>query len=185
MKTNQIWLISDTHFFHKNIIKYCSRPFKDVEEMNKTIINNWNKTVKPYDTVYMLGDFALTAADFALTAAEKIIEIGNKLEGRKTLLIGNHDRASMKTYYEAGFEFISKHPILINEFFVLSHYPQYVQSNGVYINIFGHIHDNPMYNTVSTRSFCASVERINYTPINLEEIITAIEEEQILKQEQE
>ena len=39
--------------------------------MNKTIINNWNKTVKPHDTVYMLGDFALTAADFALTAAEK------------------------------------------------------------------------------------------------------------------
>lgn len=178
MKTNQIWLISDTHFYHRNIIKYCSRPFKDIEEMNETIINNWNKTVKPHDTVYMLGDFALTAA-------EKIIEIGNRLEGRKTLLIGNHDGASMKTYYEAGFEFISKHPLLIEEFFLLSHYPQYVQSNGVYVNIFGHIHDNPMYKTVSTRTFCVSVERINYTPINFEEITAAIQKERILEQEQE
>lgn len=172
LNTDRIWLIGDTHFYHRNIIKYCNRPFQDVNEMNETLIQNWNNTItRNDDTVYMVGDFALTSA-------EKIIEICNRLKGRKTLILGNHDGASMKTYYEAGFEFISKYPLLIEDFYLLSHYPQYVQSNGVYINIYAHIHDNPMYVTVSSRTFCVSSERINYTPICLTEIIERIKIEQ-------
>ena len=48
---------SDTHFGHANIIKYCNRPFSSLEEMNSTIIRNWNEMVKPEDTVFFLGDF--------------------------------------------------------------------------------------------------------------------------------
>lgn len=40
------YIISDTHFNHKNIINYCNRPFRDINEMNNTIIDNWNKSVK-------------------------------------------------------------------------------------------------------------------------------------------
>ena len=50
---------SDTHFGHENIIKYCNRPFTSTEEMDKALISNWNKVVKPEDTVFHLGDFAV------------------------------------------------------------------------------------------------------------------------------
>jgi calcineurin-like phosphoesterase family protein len=76
---------SDTHFGHKNIIKYSNRPFKDVDDMNWQIVNNWNKTVSPDDVVYHLGDVALgpwTEWDNILT----------RLNGYKILVVGNHDR---------------------------------------------------------------------------------------------
>ena len=53
-----IYLSGDLHFNHSNIIKYCNRPFKNVEEMNRVIIDNWNALIKFDDTVYHLGDFA-------------------------------------------------------------------------------------------------------------------------------
>jgi len=51
------WWTSDYHFSHFNIIRYCNRPFKTVEEMNETIIRKHNERVKPKDTVFFLGDF--------------------------------------------------------------------------------------------------------------------------------
>lgn len=53
------YYISDLHFDHTNVIKFDNRPFKDVEEMNNTLINNWNSVVKKSDIVYVLGDFLL------------------------------------------------------------------------------------------------------------------------------
>jgi calcineurin-like phosphoesterase family protein len=159
----ETFIIGDTHFFHKNIIKYCNRPFESVEEMNEILIQNWNNEVREQDKIIVNGDFALGGK-------EQIIEVGKRLKGRKTLILGNHDGASLKTYYEAGFEMVIDYPIMVDEFFMVSHMPQYVQSHGVYANIFAHVHDNPMYASVSPRSFCTSVERIGYTPINIEDV---------------
>lgn len=50
------YFVADIHFFHKNIIPNCSRPFKSIEDMNNTIIENWNKTIQSHDEVYILGD---------------------------------------------------------------------------------------------------------------------------------
>lgn len=76
-----IWFTSDTHFNHANIIKYCNRPFSSIQEMNETIINNWNSVVTKDDTVYHLGDFAFG----------KVNEFANKLNGKIVLIKGNHD----------------------------------------------------------------------------------------------
>ena len=131
------------------------------------MIDNWNKVVRKDDKVIMNGDFALCGK-------ERIIEIGLKLNGRKTLILGNHDGASLKTYYDAGFEMVSKYPILVDEFFIVSHMPQYVQESG-YVNVFAHVHDNPEFKSVSKRSFCTSAERINYTPILFDDIKVQIQ----------
>jgi len=55
----KVFFTSDTHFNHVNIIKYCSRPFSSVEEMNREMIARWNSVVGPEDTVFHLGDFAM------------------------------------------------------------------------------------------------------------------------------
>lgn len=79
-----IFFTSDTHFNHSNILKYCSRPWKTVEEMNEGLIKNWNEVVGHDDTVYHLGDFAMGNR-------KTIPEILSMLNGRIVLIRGNHD----------------------------------------------------------------------------------------------
>ena len=78
-----IYFTSDFHFSHRNVIKYCNRPFSDVHEMNKALTSLWNDTVKPEDTVYFLGDFSLNKN------VTKVI--APMLNGKKILIPGNHD----------------------------------------------------------------------------------------------
>ena len=161
----RIFLISDTHFNHKNIIQYCDRPFHTVGEMNELIIYNWNKVVGEDDIVYHLGDFALGDRD-------ECISIGQRLNGHKILIRGNHDHASDSIYLNAGFETIYKKPIDIEyggRSIHLSHHPQQ-ENNKVDFSIFGHIH-NHHDEYIVPKTFCVSVERINYTPILLDNII--------------
>lgn len=170
MKEPKIFIIGDPHFWHRAIIKYCNRPFATVEEMNETLIKNWNSVIGKQDIVYILGDFALCGKD-------RIIEITQKLNGRKRLVLGNHDGASLETYRNAGFEYVYNHPILLENFYILSHYPQtYIQKDGLYANVFAHVHDDPAYVDSSARTFCASVERIDYTPILFERIKEVMKE---------
>jgi calcineurin-like phosphoesterase family protein len=78
-----IYFTSDLHFWHKNVIRYCARPFASVEEMNEIMIKNWNDVVKPDDIVYCLGDFSL---------AMRPVEVyTSRLNGVKYLVPGNHD----------------------------------------------------------------------------------------------
>lgn len=80
-----IFFTSDTHFGHARIIDLVPRPFKDVAEMNEILVKNWNETVSPEDTVFHLGDVALGPIRDSL-------EHIRRLNGRKILVIGNHDR---------------------------------------------------------------------------------------------
>lgn len=164
MNEPKIFLIGDLHFQHRNIIKYCNRPFKDAEDMTEQLIKNWNSVARKNDIVYVDGDFALCGK-------QKIIEITKRLNGRKRLILGNHDQASINTYLEAGFEFVYNHPIVLDDFFIVSHEPLVgISENTPFANIFAHVHDDPTYKDFSCRSFCVSAERINYTPINFEAI---------------
>lgn len=155
------WIISDTHFNHKNIIDYCNRPFSSVEEMNRVLINNWNSVVSNDDIVWHLGDFAMGSK-------EEITNLVNQLNGRINLIMGNHDNHLVKWYYDCGFNKVYDRPIIIDDYFILSHQPRTVGAN-LYGYIYGHIHNDDIYKDYTSNSFCACVERINYTPILLEQ----------------
>lgn len=166
MSESKIYLVSDLHLGHANIIKYCNRPFESVEEMNERLIKNWNDTVRGEDRVFFLGDFALGDK-------EKTIAWGQRLNGRKVMIYGNHDHQKPKVYYEAGFEHVSRWPIIIQNRFLLSHAPFEPQDGkadrGTLINIYGHIHDKTEQGrTVTSCSACVCVERWNYKPVELE-----------------
>ncbi len=163
----KVFFTADTHFGDSNIIRYENRPFSDIEDMDRTIIKNWNDTVSENDKVFLLGDFS--AYGF-----EKSCEICNSLNGEKFLVMGNHDTENEKYYYNCGFSGVSHYPIIYENFWILSHEPLYVNRNMPYANIFGHVHANPLYKDVSEQSFCVSAERIDYKPIEFGEIKQSI-----------
>lgn len=78
--------IADTHFFHKNVIKFDNRPFSSVEEMNEKLISNWNNVVRNEDTVYILGDFIWSNPN-----SDEYKNIISHLNGWKVIVLGNHD----------------------------------------------------------------------------------------------
>lgn len=162
MKT---FLISDTHFMHSNILKYCNRPFKDVEEMNQEIIKRWNSVVSKNDIVYHLGDFAFGNLDY-------ISDIVLKLNGRIRLILGNHDSYNPNKYIECGFDRVYDKPIIYSDYFILSHRPiEWIDETGVFANIYGHIHNDSRYQWVTARSFNVSADVLNFTPIEFNKVV--------------
>ena len=132
MKT---FIISDTHFNHENILKYCNRPFSSIKEMNDNIITNWNNIVQKDDIVYHLGDFFL-GSKFDLK------DIVQRLNGQIYLIRGNHDHLTVKSYEDAGIIVLKNAPILLEEYKVaLTHrpIPDSMLKDG-YVNLHGHIH---------------------------------------------
>ena len=136
--------------------------------MDKTIIDNWNKVVKKDDIVYHLGDFGFGSK-------EKITEYRKKLNGRIFLILGNHDNHPVNWYYECGFDKVYDRPIIIQDFYILSHMPRNVGAP-IYGYIYGHVHNDEMYKDYTINSFCACVERINYQPILLDKVIKKMKE---------
>lgn len=81
-----IYVTADQHFFHDNIIKYCERPFENVEHMDYVMKKRWNEVVDESDVIYHLGDFALGTK-------KQIEEMLDELNGYKILIRGNHDKS--------------------------------------------------------------------------------------------
>jgi calcineurin-like phosphoesterase family protein len=156
-----IWLISDTHFNHENILKFCRPEFESVSHMNETIINNWNRVVKPGDKVYHLGDvFFGSKEDFK--------SLWPRLNGKKRLVVGNHD--DIKFLSSGGF--FSKVYMwrIFKEFdCVLTHVPINEENfRKVSLNIHGHTHEKGSPKG-PYKSVCC--ELINYTPVNIESFV--------------
>lgn len=100
------WFTSDLHFGHKNIMKFCpiSRPYCSVEDMDGTIIDEWNARVQPGDDVFFLGDFAFHKA----TMVEKILQV---LNGNIHIIYGNHDQViklnpNLQEYFASHHEYL-------------------------------------------------------------------------------
>jgi calcineurin-like phosphoesterase family protein len=178
-----VFFTGDTHFLHSNIIKYCKRPFKHTDEMNETIIENWNKLITDNDEVYHLGDFSLSSP-------EKSEWIICRLKGKKYLIHGNHDHKNVLKRLEQHFIWIKDAYMLTvqdvnpyapikamsvystkNQMIWLSHYahrtwPQ--QHYGVW-HLYGHSHgtlpDDP-----NNLSMDAGTDVHNFKPISYEEV---------------
>ena len=93
----KVFFTSDTHFFHKNILKHCplrkelcnALDENDISSWDDWMVDRWNKVIGKHDIVYIIGDFAFGSAELA----KKIL---GKLNGKKFLILGNHDGSSDK-----------------------------------------------------------------------------------------
>lgn len=157
-----IYFIADTHFSDENIRRYENRPFADVRQMNAALIANWNKVVTETDEVYVLGDFG------------ELGDVLASLNGMKYLVKGNHDTESNEYYRQAGFTEVYDKPVILDNFWILSHEPLYVCENMPYANIFGHVHNSPLYRDYSSQHYCVSVERTGYTPVSFEKVVELV-----------
>ena len=151
----EIFVTSDNHFGHQNIIHLCNRPFYSVEEMDDTMIKNWNEIVSKNDIVINCGDFAWRG---------RSKEFRNKLNGIIILIRGNHD---YNVSEDDGFIIVEGNITIGN--MILSHHPIPLENipKGM-IHIFGHIHQNEVFD--ETRQMNVSVEKTDYRPIKLDEI---------------
>ena len=110
---------------------------------------------------------ALAAPDFAFLDA---------LPGKKLLIKGNHDTKSNSSYRDFGFSEVYDHPIILDDFWILSHEALYVNTNMPYANLFGHVHASPIVKDFSSQHYCVSVERIDYTPIDFDVVKNRVNE---------
>ena len=154
-----IYLISDTHFGHANIIKYCNRPFTSAEEMDAAMVERWNRTVRPQDHIYHLGDVAMGQA-----ALHRVMP---QLNGHKRLLLGNHDNQAPMKDYARYFD-----KILVWRLFkpvIFTHVPIHQGSFGkATVNAHGHVHNSP---SPSGPYINLSCEMWDYTPVHLDVIL--------------
>lgn len=86
---DEIFFTSDLHFGHRRILEFTNRPWETVDEMNEGLIRRWNEFVPDDATVVVAGDVAFTSA-------KKAAEFLSRMNGKKILVIGNHDRGLMR-----------------------------------------------------------------------------------------
>jgi calcineurin-like phosphoesterase family protein len=135
------WITSDLHFGHDNIKKFCPETrgrFHDVEHMRETMITEWNQLVGQDDTVYMLGDVAF------LPAAEAVA-IMHRLNGRKILVEGNHDRKLLNDpAFRACFDQVHSYLRFVHngQLVISFHYPihEWDQMHRGSVQFYGHVH---------------------------------------------
>ena len=162
-----IWIISDTHFNHSNILKFVDdkgenvRNFDSLQEMNETMIQNWNDVVRPGDIVYHLGDVFFGDQDW-------FKKTWPRLMGSKRLIVGNHD--DVKFLACGGFfQKVMMWRLFKEHNMLLTHVPVH-ESNirKVEFNVHGHIHQQE---SPTKRHVNVCVEKTLYTPIHIEDVL--------------
>lgn len=177
-----IWVVSDWHLFHENIISYGERPFTSAIEMNDALLTYHNELVKPNDHVYMLGDATILRGSGGSQSAKRFIELVRKFNGHKRIIPGNHDHFPVKVYVEAGFEKVVGTGRWIDNL-LFSHYPVHPSSIGTATaNVHGHTHQKPDLPPARSKGYKEDdpeiirpyinvcVERTNYRPLHLDEV---------------
>lgn len=163
------WFTSDTHYGHHNVIRYSNRPFNNAEEMDEAMIKGWNSKVSPSDTVYHLGDFFFCGEDRA-------VSILNRLNGKKILIMGNHDKQvkrseRIREKLTKVCDYLELH--INKQKIVMSHYPMITWNASHYGSwmLHGHSHHSMRYPFVG-RILDVGVdgEGYNFSPISFQDI---------------
>lgn len=156
MNLENIYITSDSHFLHKNIIKYCNRPYdfswEGVKEMNEDLLKQFDE-LPENSIVINCGDVFLNSS----TTFEELSEIVKRMKnGNKELwlILGNHDRevvskvknfqnfkTASEVFIKAGFDKVFPFPILLEDKYLLSHEPVYLNPGNNITNYYGHLHD--------------------------------------------
>lgn len=168
----EIWVSSDPHFNHHNILKFTDHDgklirgdkFKDIDEMNEHIVQEHNKLVSPQDHYYCLGDVAFSKD------ASKISNLLSRMNGKKRLILGNHDDIVNQPWLIQHFEKIMIWRIFKEFEVTLSHIPLHessIQEKSKW-NVHGHIHQNK---SPTNKHINVSMEAINYQPQHLETLL--------------
>lgn len=164
----KIFITSDLHLDHTNIIKYCKRPFINTEAMNTTLVDNWNNTISKKDTVYFLGDLAYGRGSKSTDDWLK------QLNGKIIFIKGNHDQSDKIKFHEiytleySGYRFF------------LSHEPEQVPKDWDGWAICGHHHNNrseeyPFIDKKNKR-INISTELTKFRPVDIDDLIKKIED---------
>jgi calcineurin-like phosphoesterase family protein len=167
-----LYFTSDLHFGHENLLQ-SRTSFSAIEEMDERLIQNWNKKVEKRDEVYILGDFSFRAKKSIHTYLKR-------LNGKKHLIIGNHDGKWMKEIGNLSAYFASVSDIKTIRYekqeLVLCHYPM-LEWPGKYYLLHGHIHGNK--NTMTyhyikknlSMALNCSVDINQFEPVTLQELL--------------
>lgn len=158
----KIWFTSDTHFGSERTLQLSKRPFNSVEEMDQTMVNNWNNVVSEHDIVFHLGDFGN-------------YEVSKRLNGNIILIFGNYERKESNDINFRKFNFDKIFPNGISVCYDekginLEHEPSRVKYKNIddkHFNLFGHIHKLCM---VKSYGLNVSVDCHNFTPIDLDTV---------------
>ena len=164
--TLDTWIISDTHFNHDNIVKYCGRP----ENHTQLIEDNWFAAIAADDTVLHLGDLFMGPRRDSLTILER-------LPGRKHFIKGNHDKQPDRLYADLGWKRVEDFVYFRdgNYRILFSHYPDTEHLADWTVNIHGHIHNNgyPEGTDFNRDYRNVSIEVMDYKPVKLRDILYA------------
>lgn len=161
------YFTADTHFYHKNVIEYCNRPFRSIEQMNKTIIDNINERVTKEDSLWILGDFTMMGKNNR-DALESIV---SKINGHKHLVLGNHDRLKPFDYCEIGFDSVHTWMQLWEEGqnWHLIHDPAMAEALPKTVNVLcGHVHT--LFKNCGMRHN-VGVDVRDFKPVTIKEIM--------------
>ena len=174
---------SDTHFNHANIIRFCNRPFKDLEQMNEVMITNWNNAISKDDTVFHLGDFCLGGA-------AEWTKILDRLNGKIYLIMGNHDLKNIRQGFISRFEHVAMQMRIEigKKRIYLCHYP-FLCFEGSYKDdvwqLFGHVHTRRSNSGIDAgrlqylypTQYDVGVDNNNFTPVSFGQVKRIIDKQ--------
>ena len=175
---DKLFFTSDTHFGHTNILKYCNRPFTNIQEHDEEIVKRWNEVVPEDGIVFHLGDIGFCSETY-------LKDILEKLNGKIYWIIGNHDWRRITKAIIPRFECITQQMVIrigSHNIVYLNHFPFLCYSGSNKENVyqlFGHVHSGPLSNggfdisklvNLNKNQYDVGVDNNDFRPISWESI---------------